>query len=129
MTQRDLPHTPSPTWIDQARALLDDSTHDLDAATLSRLNRARQAALGQQRPRTAGVWLLPAGLASACVLLVAVAAWLPHRHADSGHAAAPIATAGKASDNDDLTDDASLEFYQDLDFYAWLGAQGKDGDG
>lgn len=129
MNDRDLNSTDRPAWIRQAAELLDDAARDLDAATLSRLNRARQAALDLHRPRAARTWLLPAGLASACVLLLTLAVWQPHRHDDAAKAAAQATVAGKAGDADALSDEASLEFYQDLEFYAWLDAQNKGGDG
>lgn len=129
MNHRDFHSTGDPAWINQTRALLDDSVRDLDAATLSRLNRARQIALEQQRrPRPARVWLLPAGLASACALLLAVAVWQPHRHAESSPMSGVSGTtSARAGTGDALSDEASLEFYQDLEFYAWLDAQNKDG--
>jgi len=119
-------------WIAQARHLLDESVDGLDAATLSRLNRARQAALAT-RTRRSQFWMLPAGLAGACALLLAAAVWMP-RHGVSGagapHADAPTALASDANDaGDTLAGDDSPEFYQDLDFYAWLDAQHKDGAG
>ncbi len=126
MNDHDLPSAEQPAWVGQARERLEESARDLDAATLSRLNRARQAALALHRPRAGRVWLLPAGLASACMLLLAVAVWQPHRHDDAG----VLQTAsGKTGDADALSDEASLEFYQDLEFYAWLEAQNKGGDG
>jgi hypothetical protein len=110
-------------WIAQAKALLDDSARDLDAATLSRLNRARQSALAQAaRPRQR-IWLLPAGLASACALVLAFVFWQPHHHGMPGSAAVALDTADAAADAD------MPEFYQDLEFYAWLDAQAKDGEG
>lgn len=128
MKLHDLHSTDRPVWVDQAKTLLDDSARDLDAATLSRLNRARQAALEQRRPRATRVWLLPAGLASAaCALLLAFAVWQPHRHADTAKAAVSSSASATASDAD--ADEASLEFYQNLEFYAWLDAQNKGGDG
>jgi len=110
----------NPRWTPQAKAVLDDSARDLDAATLSRLNRARQAALAQRRaPRR---WILPAGLASACMLLLAVALW---RVPPTPHASVPaVATSGSGVAEDNIADDD--EFYEDLDFYAWLDAQDDD---
>ena len=125
MNRNDHPND-HPAWIDQASELLDDSTRDLDAATLSRLNRARQAALAQRRPRPAQVWLLPAGLASACALLLAVAVWQPHRHVETQQ---PSIAAGTGAAVDDGDSEDSAEFYQNLEFYAWLDAQNKGGDG
>lgn len=118
-------------WIAQARQLLDESADGLDAATLSRLNRARQAALASRASRASHLWWLPAGLAGACAMLLAVAIWTPHHGApaanDPGHAAA--ADAGSTDTPDAIGSDDSVEFYQDLDFYAWLEAQGKDDAG
>ena len=112
-----------PQWTQAAKSLLDESTQKLDAATLSRLNRARQHALGQRRQ--ASRWIVPAGLASACMLLLAVAAWHgrtpTHPRSD---AVVPVASAG---DNDVANDDD--DFYEDLDFYAWLDAQDQDPEG
>ncbi|HEY0179884.1 MAG TPA: DUF3619 family protein, partial [Dokdonella sp.] len=55
-------------WIERALALLDHSAQNLDAATLSRLNRARQAALAQ-RPAARRGWLVGGGLAGAALAL------------------------------------------------------------
>jgi hypothetical protein len=120
------------SWTSRARTLLDESAEGLDAATLSRLNRARQAALAQVRPRAAQRWLLPAGMASACLLLLAVVAW--HVQGPGGAARLPElpfpASASSASGDIDLvSSDDSLELYQDLEFYAWLDAQDQGSDG
>jgi len=120
------------SWAGRARTLLDESAEGLDAATLSRLNRARQIALAQARPRAAQRWFLPAGLASACVLLLAVAVW--HWQVPSGAARLPelpfAASASAAgSDIDLVSGDDNLELYQDLEFYAWLDAQDQGSDG
>jgi len=117
-----------PAWINQANQVLDDSVRDLDAATLSRLNRARQAALAQPRPRAPRAWLLPAGLASACALLLAVAVWQPH-HRTEAQPTALLATGATAAVDDGDSEETSAEFYQNLEFYAWLDAQNKGGDG
>jgi hypothetical protein len=52
------------------RAMLDDSAAGIDAATLSRLNRARQAALASRASRRR--YALPLGLALAASLMLAV---------------------------------------------------------
>jgi hypothetical protein len=120
------------TWVGQAKALLEQSAEGLDAATLSRLNKARQGALAGSRPHAAQPWFLPAGLASACMLLLAVAAW--HSYAPSGVTRLPVlplTTTGSSNsgDIDLVSGDDSLELYQDLEFYAWLDAQDQGSDG
>lgn len=114
-------------WVVQASALLDESARDLDATTLSRLNRARQVALESRRARTAHPWLLGTGLASACALLLAVAVWQPHRHAENGNPATTSAATGVSGEADAA--ETSPEFYQDLEFYAWLDAQNQGNGG
>lgn len=117
------------SWAHRARKLLDESAEGLDAATLSRLNRARQAALGQVRPRAARRWLLPAGMASACVLLLAVVAWHGRGPGDAGRIQDLPFPAPTSSDIDLVSSDDNLELYQDLEFYAWLDAQDQGSDG
>jgi hypothetical protein len=121
-------------WIAQARKLLDQSAQEFDATAMSRLNRARQAALAQRRPRVSRIWFVPAGLASACALLLAVALWHPRAptvEAGYGTLALPLAATKNATGGDMelVSGDDSLEFYQDLEFYAWLNGQDQDTDG
>jgi hypothetical protein len=113
-------------WIADARALLDESTAALDAATLSRLNRARQAALARQRTRGHRVWWLSAaGVAATAVLLVALVPW--HARAP-GALTDPAGPEGTAAIGDAVTAD-DIEFFEDLEFYAWLDAQDPEIDG
>ncbi len=116
-------------WIGQARDVLEQSAQGLDAATLSRLNRTRQAALALHRPRAARPWFLPAGLASACVILLAATVW--HAYVPAGVPALPLSAtmSGNGGDVDLVSGDDSLEMYQDLEFYAWLDAQEQGSDG
>jgi len=120
-----------PEWTQRARALLDESAQNLDAATLSRLNRARQIALAQRRRNGARAWMLPAGFAGACMLLLAAAVWRGHAPPRvARNASVPVATTtsdADANDADALNDDD--DFYEDLDFYAWLDAQDPDDNG
>ena len=127
-----------PDWTSQAKQVLDESVQNLDATTLSRLNRARQSALESARPRRLRSWFVPAGLASACAVLLAVAVvW--HRPTTAPQSSPdpflPSATAnfsGNAVAGNDLdlvSSEDSIEFYQDLDFYAWLETQGGDNNG
>jgi hypothetical protein len=111
---------PGPDWTEQARELLDASARELDAATLSRLNRARQRALGEAAaPAAARQW--PRRLAVAASLLLAVAIWWPS-------SMPPSQTAGtmlSVEDAELLDDDGELEMTEDLEFYAWLDADGE----
>ena len=119
-------HMSAQPWTARAKTLLDESAHGLDAATLSRLNRARQAALTQGRRSMPQRWWLPAGAASACVVLLAAFTW--HAYVTSANSQEFPLTAknAAASDMDLVSGDDSLEFYQDLEFYAWLDAQDQD---
>ena len=118
-------------WIDDARALLDESAQAVDAASLSQLNRARQAALAARRPRRLAAWWLPAaGLACSGALLLAIVGWTPLRSThpvDAAHGNSVVAMFPDESDG--VPGDDSLEFYQDLEFYAWLDAQEQESDG
>jgi hypothetical protein len=112
-------------WIERAKALLDQSADNLDAATLSRLTRARHAALAQRRsiPRR---WAWSAGLAGATLALFGVAIGLHHRF-DAPGAIAPTSVPLQAGDIDLLTsDEDALDLYENLDFYAWLEKQPGD---
>jgi hypothetical protein len=115
-------------WIADARVLLEHSAQSLDAATLSRLNSARHAALARRRTRPSWMgWLPAAGLACSCALLLSVGLWSTHRPGDGTGARSPHA-AIMAGEETAAGDDA-MELYQDLDFYAWLDAQEQDSDG
>jgi hypothetical protein len=105
-----------------ASVLLRRSAEDIDGATASRLNRARQAALEQlPRGRRAARWLAPA-LSTAAVGALALALWLNpgiDRDAPVPNSSAALT----AADMDLLLTDDSLEMLEDLEFYAWLDAE------
>ena len=98
--------------------VLDDSVLDIDAATLSRLNQARQQALAS--PARISLWRgwVPAGTAAAAALAFAIAL--------------PLNMQQVAQPTDDslsmpvLTEDVSLaaledtELLEDLDMMLWL---------
>lgn len=125
MNPHERPSGLDAAWVSQAKSVLDQSAEALDGATLSRLNQARQAAMAQRRaPRR---WLLPAGLVSACLLLLAVFTWHGFVPATPGSAEFPLtAKTAASSDIDLVASDDGPEFYQDLEFYAWLDAQDQD---
>lgn len=108
-------------WAARARSTLEQSAGELDAATCSRLNRARQAALAEAgRGRRPLALLWPAALAMASVLAVAV---VLVRQPEPAAPALPVA----AEDFDVIAAQDSLELYENLEFYAWLDAQPADG--
>ena len=104
----------------KTKALFDDSVAHTDAATQSRLNRARQRAMAELDTgrRWSGTWL-PAGVAAAAaaVLVTIMLGRMP----DGG----PDLESSVATDTDLqmllTTDD--LELIEELEFYAWLDEQ------
>lgn len=111
-------------WVERAVALLDESARHLDAATLSRLNRARQAALAPRR-RSRQRWLIGGSFAAAALALV-VAVGIGDRTLTAPALPADVAA---QEDLDALTGEDSPDLYENLDFYAWLNAQQQDGNG
>lgn len=110
-------------WQQTITSRLDASTRDLDVATLSRLNRARQLALGQlpnRHPRRPWLWAGAATMALGLLLVLR-----PGPPPDTG-SSVPPATAWAAEDFDLLSsEDAAI--YSDIEFYAWLAAQERGG--
>ena len=99
---------------ERARQLLDESVEHLDAATLSRLNQARQRALeaaAQHKRRGHGSWAFPAsGLAAA---FLAAVIWWPQSTMDP----APLPP---VEDLEILVSADSLEMLEELEFFMWL---------
>jgi hypothetical protein len=112
-------------WIAQVRDELDASARDLDGATLSRLNRARQAALGQAHTSAQARWRRMSAFALAGVagLALSLALW----RAAPERVGAPEPAAIEAQDFDLLAGQDSLDLYEDLEFYAWLDAEQAQG--
>ncbi len=101
----------------RARALLQESADQLDGATRSRLTQARHAALDaiKQRQTNVWTWLLPAaGVASAAVVAVLLSVNLVQQDAQQMAATAVV------DELEIVTAEDSLEFYRDVEFYAWL---------
>ncbi len=104
-----------------AKKAFDESVDGLDAATLSRLNRGRQAALAELAKPNRGwqQWMPATGLAVAVLLAV---------FAFRGPAETDVINA-PASDLEILLSEESIEMLEDLEFYSWLGTQELEGDG
>jgi hypothetical protein len=101
-------------FAQQAKQLFDDSVEGLDAATCSRLNRSRQAALAElAKGRPVWVqWAPAAGVAAAAV--VAVVLWTGNQAPDE------LTPAASASDFEILLTEDSLEMLEELEFYSWI---------
>jgi hypothetical protein len=106
----------------RSRELLQQSAEQLDGATRSRLTQARHAALDaikqRQRKGMGWYWLLPAtGAAVAAAAVLFVQQPSPEQVAITAPTSSPIAAIDAM---DIVTAEDSLEFYRDVDFYAWL---------
>ena len=98
----------------QAKALFDESVENLDAATLSKLNRGRHAALeASGKHRSVWLWWAPA-LGVTAAITVAVMMAVPRPDA---------VEAVPAGDMDILLGEESIEMLEDLEFYAWMELQ------
>lgn len=101
----------------QAKALFDDSVDRLDAATLSKLNQRRQAALakvGGAQPAHAWLrWAPASGLAAAAVLAVMMMQ-------GPGVTDIPAMPDSAATDFEILLGDEQLEMIEELEFYSWI---------
>ena len=100
-----------------AKALFDDSVARLDAATLSKLNQGRQAAIAELadgNPARHWVrWMPATGVAT--VALVAILMLRGPADID-----VPIASDPTITDFEILLGEDSLEMIEDLEFYSWI---------
>ena len=106
----------------RAQALLRESAEQLDGATRSRLTQARHAALAAaQRKPAATRWLVPATAgAAAAVLAVVMTTQTPDIETASPEMTAQTVNEPAVDELDIITAEDSLEFYRDVEFYAWL---------
>lgn len=118
-----------PRWLEAVREQLDTDAAGYDAATLSRLNRARQAALDaglRPRRRPWWHWSLVAVATSAAVVL-AVALTLRTPEAGKPPVAPVALEQSEVDDLELLAAGEDLELIENLEFYAWLEQQSLDG--
>ena len=111
----------------QVRNVFKASVDDLDAATLSRLNRSRQQALDAAagRKHTGWRWTAwaPAGALAASVLAAVLLLRSPSETVAPAQVAAAPANADVPQDPFELLDageDLELATEADLEFYAWV---------
>lgn len=108
-------NTPEEQFEKQAKSAFDESVERLDAATLSKLNRSRQAALAEARSsRIRWQYWMPATGAAAAVLL-AVMMLQPGQ--------VPDAIEAPASDFEIMMSEESIDMIEELEFYSWLDTQ------
>jgi hypothetical protein len=116
MTDDDRRNVPDDEVAKRARALFDESVAELDAATLSRLNRGRHRALDATRGGRAGFrwspWVPAGGVAAAAVLAVLVVA-------GRGPGVVPVET-DQAADLEMILEGEDFEMLEDLEFYTWM---------
>ena len=103
------------TLVQQTKEAFDQSVDGLDAATLSRLNRGRQAALTEAlQPQRQWLRWIPATGVAAAVFLAVLTIQGP---GDIEVISAP------AADLEILLGEESIEMLEDLEFYSWLETQ------
>ena len=112
MNEKDLEHTDQ-RFLDRSRQALDRSLEDMDAATLSRLNQIRQAALAETKTPRLPWWVPASGLATACAVLVAV-------NLSLREPTTPTQVESPLGDLELLASNENLEMLEELEFYAWL---------
>lgn len=101
-------------FLKKVKTQLDEQTEHLDAATLSKLNQSRQAALAQLQPRGHRLkqkWLPASGLVAA-VLLTSVFMFRSEEIIPNGEQG--------IDDIEIIASNDNLELYEQLDFYMWL---------
>ena len=104
------------------KATFDESVDSLDAATLSRLNRSRHAALAElARPRPRWSRWVPATGVAAAVVLSFVLLQSPRDSSDVAHAVS-------VTDMEILLGEDSIEMLEDLEFYSWIDVADMEGD-
>ncbi len=135
MTKRrpgNLDHELSPedeAFARQSGARLRESSERLDAATLSRLNRARQRALDEMPGKTRiGIdWRLSAGL-TALVAILVIGFWQMGDFQGTEIQTTPVLVE-EITDFELLLGESDLEMIEDLEFFAWLSSEDLETSG
>lgn len=114
-TEQDGLETAEREFAARAGQRMRDGADRLDAATQSRLNRARQSALNEIDRRTGRLRWAPVGAMTAAAVLLAVF-WLQPAPETP---VVPLMT-DEAADFELLLDEGELEMYDELEFFVWL---------
>ena len=116
-------HDKEKRFIDNVKKALDLGAENLDAGTQSKLTRIRHKALdaGERKGFDIRQWFtLPvAGWASACLIVLGLAIYMNQ----------PNGTLPPLEVIDLLAEEDNLEFYDGLEFYAWLAVKRRDAAG
>ena len=113
----DLDNIDDKQFVENAQELFAESVERLDAATLSKLNRSRQAAIAEMSNTASHYgwlrWMPATGLAAAAIVAVVML---------NGPATVdlPNGTESAATDFEILLGDDSLEMIEELEFYSWI---------
>ena len=106
-------------FVDNVKKALDLGAEKLDAGVQSKLTRARHKALdvGERKSFDIRQWFtLPvAGWATACILVLGLTLFVQ-----------PNGTTPPLEDIDLLAAEDNLEFYDGLEFYAWLAEENEE---
>lgn len=106
----------------QAKKLFDESVERLDAATLSRLNRSRQAALAAAKhPGAQWSRWMPVTAGAVATVLVAVMVMRGPGSDDVFEQS--------AADFELLLSEESIEMLEELEFYTWLATVDMEAEG
>jgi hypothetical protein len=110
------------TFEKKVKNAFDESVDALDAATLSKLNRSRHAALAElHQPRHQWLRWMPATGVAAAALIAVVMLQSP---AVLDEITGPTAV----TDMEILLGEDSIEMLEDLEFYSWIDIAESDGD-
>jgi hypothetical protein len=116
-------HDKEKRFIDNVKKALDLGAENLDAGTQSKLTRMRHKALdaGERKGFDIRQWFtLPvAGWATACLIVLGLAIYM-----QQPNGATPL-----LEDIELLAAEDNLEFYDSLEFYAWLAEENIDAAG
>ena len=112
------PNEKDEQFAKEAKARFDESVDRLDAATLSKLNQGRQAALAEIR-ESGGTpawlrWAPATGIAAAALVVVVML----QNTTPGGVDVDPFNSA--ATDFEILLEDESLDMIEELEFYSWI---------
>jgi hypothetical protein len=103
-----------------ARKVFEQSVGELDGATRSKLTQARHRAMAElEQPPALFGWLPQAALATLAAAAVGVWVFSGSGSGSDGE----LTETAVVADIEILLSDDELEFYEELDFYAWLESQ------